>query len=41
VTACEVIIEGKFAIGILPEKIKVAAHQVGVQSSGIRKRRGN
>ena len=39
VAACEVIIEDIFAISILPEKIEMAAHQVGVQSSGIRKKK--
>ena len=38
VTACEVVIERIVAIGILPEKIEVAAHEVGVQSSGMKKK---
>ena len=37
--ACEIVIEGIFAISILPEKIEMAAHQVGVQSSRIRKKK--
>ena len=39
VAACEIVIEGVFAISILPEKIEMAAHQVGVQGSGIRKKK--
>ena len=37
VAACKVIIEDIFAISILPEKIEMAAHQVGVQGSKIQK----
>ena len=37
--ACEIVIEGIFAISILPEKIEMAAHQVGVQGSKIQKKK--
>ena len=37
VAACEVVIEEVFAINILPEKIEMAARQVGVQGSKIQK----
>ena len=39
VAACEVIIEDIFAISILPEKIEMAAHQVGVQGSKVQKKK--
>ena len=39
VTACKVIIEDIFAISILPEKIEMAAHQVGVQGSKVQKKK--